>query len=131
MRNLYHYSKFYSGEAPELREDDIFRITVPLDVALVDAMENPTQGQENPTQDRENPTQDQENPTQEIPHPIENSILELVASEPSLSQREIANRLNQNTNTIKYRIRRLKEKGLLIHIGSTQKGEWVRTPPMP
>ena len=152
VRNLYHYSKFYSGEAPELKEDDIFRITVPLDVALVDAMENPTQGRENPTQDqgnptqgqenptqdqgnptqdRENPTQGRENPTQEIPHPIENSILELVASEPSLSQREIANRLNQNTNTIKYRIRRLKEKGLLIHIGSTQKGEWVRTPPMP
>ena len=158
VRNLYHYSKFYSGEAPELREDDIFRITVPLDVALVDAMENPTQGRENPTQGRENPTQgrenptqgrenptqdqgnptqdqgnptqDRENPTQEIPHPIEHSILELVASEPSLSQREIANRLNQNTNTIKYRIRRLKEKGLLIHIGSTQKGEWVRTPPI-
>ena len=138
VRNLYHYSKFYSGEAPELKEDDIFRITVPLEVALVDAMEhptqdrdNPTQDRENPTQDRDNPTQDRDNPTQEIPHPIENSILELVASEPSLSQREIANRLNQNTNTIKYRIRRLKEKGLLIHIGSTQKGEWVRTPPMP
>ena len=141
VRNLYHYSKFYSGEEPELREDDIFRITVPLDVALVDAMddptqarenptqaqENPTQARENPTQARENPTQARENPTQETQHPIECSILELVASEPSLSQREIANRLDQNINTVKYRIRRLKEKGLLAHIGSAQKGEWIRT----
>ena len=132
VRNLYHYSKFYSGEEPELREDDIFRITVPLDVVLVDAMddptqarENPTQARENPTQARENPTQARENPTQEIQHPIERSILELIESEPSLSQKEIANRLGQNTNTVKYRIRRLKEKGLLIHIGSAQKGEWV------
>ena len=113
VRNLYHYSKFYSGDEPELREDDIFRITVPLDVALVDAMDDPTQARENPTQATQ--------------HPIECSILELVASEPSLSQREIANRLDQNINTVKYRIRRLKEKGLLAHIGSAQKGEWVRT----
>ena len=127
VRNLYHYSKFYSGEEPELREDNIFRITVPLDVALVDAMDDPTQARENPTQARENPTQAQANPTQSTQHPIECIILELVASEPSLSQREIANRLDQNINTVKYRIRRLKEKGLLAHIGSAQKGEWVRT----
>lgn len=66
-------------------------------------------------------------PTQEAQHPIECSILELVASEPSLSQRETANRLDQNINTVKYRIRRLKEKSLLAHIGSAQKGERVRT----
>lgn len=91
----------------ELCEDDIFRIFIPLDVALVDAMGDPTQAQENS---------------------IERSILELVARDPTLSQREITNRLGQNANTIKYRIRRLKEKGLLTHIGSAQKGEWIRTP---
>lgn len=30
MRNLFKYSKFYSGEDPELVEGDIFRIIVPL-----------------------------------------------------------------------------------------------------
>ncbi len=98
----------------ELCEDDIFRIFIPLDVALVDAMGGPTQAEGNPTQAQENS--------------IERSILELVARDPTLSQREITNRLGQNANTIKYRIRRLKEKGLLTHTGSAQKGEWIRTP---
>lgn len=31
VRNLFKYSKFYSGKDPELKEGDIFRITVPLD----------------------------------------------------------------------------------------------------
>lgn len=30
VRNLYKYSKYYSGRAPEFREGDVFRITVPL-----------------------------------------------------------------------------------------------------
>ena len=31
MRNLFKYSKFYSGRDPEFKEGDVFRITVPLD----------------------------------------------------------------------------------------------------
>lgn len=31
VRNLYKYSKFYSGQEPELVEGDVFRIIVPLD----------------------------------------------------------------------------------------------------
>lgn len=31
VRNLFKYSKFYSGKDPEFKEGDIFRITVPLD----------------------------------------------------------------------------------------------------
>ena len=31
MRNLFKYSKYYSGKDPEFIEGDIFRITVPLD----------------------------------------------------------------------------------------------------
>lgn len=31
VRNLFKYSKYYSGKAPVLTEDDIFRIVVPLD----------------------------------------------------------------------------------------------------
>lgn len=31
VRNLYKYTKFYSGKEPELKEGDVFRIIVPLD----------------------------------------------------------------------------------------------------
>ena len=31
VRNLFKYSKYYSGKAPQFEEGDVFRITVPLD----------------------------------------------------------------------------------------------------
>ncbi len=31
MRNLYKYSKYYSGKEPEFIEGDIFKTVVPLD----------------------------------------------------------------------------------------------------
>lgn len=31
VRNLFKYSKFYSGKEPEFAEGDVFRIVVPLD----------------------------------------------------------------------------------------------------
>lgn len=33
VRNLFKYTKFYSGKEPEFRESDVFRIIVPLDEA--------------------------------------------------------------------------------------------------
>ena len=33
VRNLYKYSKYYSGEAPSFMEGDVFRIVVPLNDA--------------------------------------------------------------------------------------------------
>lgn len=30
MRNIFKYSKYYSGEEPEFVEGDVFRIIVPL-----------------------------------------------------------------------------------------------------
>ena len=31
VRNLFKYSKYYSGQDPEFQEGDVFRIIVPLD----------------------------------------------------------------------------------------------------
>lgn len=40
VRNLFKYTKFYSGREPEFREGDVFRITVPLDDAYSFDYEN-------------------------------------------------------------------------------------------
>ena len=59
VRNLFRYSKIYSGGDPEFIEGDVFRIIVPLDEALCGGFESAVD--EIPTQ---NPTQAPENPTQ-------------------------------------------------------------------
>jgi ATP-dependent DNA helicase RecG len=40
VRNLYRYTKIYSGGEPELVEGDVFRTTVPLDLSLTGMSDN-------------------------------------------------------------------------------------------
>ena len=78
VRNLYKYSKYYSGKEPEF-----------------------------------------------IGENIESAILDLIALDTTLSQSQIAKRLNLNLNTVKYYIRKLRKTGQIERIGSSQKGKWV------
>lgn len=48
VRNLFKYTKLYSGKEPEFKEGDVFRITVPLD----DAYSFDTEGTEQKNADK-------------------------------------------------------------------------------
>lgn len=52
-------------------------------------------------------------------------LLSLIESEPKITQTEMAERLKWNIPVVKYYIRKLKEKGLLERIGTSQKGHWI------
>lgn len=128
VRNLFKYSKVYSGQEPVFDEGDIFRIIVPLDESLGGI--NPTQGEDNPTQDKDQPNQVKDNPSQtknESPKisSLDEKILAAIAQNPSLTQVEFAAELGININTLKYRIKRLKSIGRLKRVGSSQKGYWI------
>ena len=131
VRNLFKYSKIYSGEEPVFDEGDVFRIIVPLDESLVENGEqDPTQGSQSPTQATQNPTQATQNPTQgestaKKSTALDDKILDAIAENPYLKQTELAIQLGVNLNTLKYRINRLKSIERLKHVGSSQKGHWV------
>ena len=124
VRNLFKYSKIYSGEEPVFDEGDIFRITVPLDESLGGKEEkNPTQGGTVPTQATQNPTQGKC-----VAHKVsdlDKRILAAIEEKPSLTQTELAMQLDVNLNTVKYRIKRLMSIDLLERVGSSQKGHWI------
>lgn len=44
---------------------------------------------------------------------------------PTITQKEIAGLLQVNTNTLKYRILRLRKAGKIERVGSPQKGQWI------
>ncbi|MGM9940449.1 MAG: winged helix-turn-helix transcriptional regulator [Bulleidia sp.] len=44
---------------------------------------------------------------------------------PTITQKEIAGLLQVNTNTLKYRILRLRKAGKIEREGSPQKGQWI------
>ncbi len=124
VRNLFKYSKIYSGEEPVFDEGDVFRITVPLDESLGgENTEKSTQGESTPTQDTEKSTQG-ESDANKITI-LDEKILTIIAKNPSLTQADLAIQLGVNLNTLKYRIKRLKSMGRLERIGSSQKGYWM------
>lgn len=114
VRNLFKYSKYYSGKEPQFVEGDVFKIVVPLDEKFTG--ENPTQS---PTQLTTQLT------TQLMIGTSEKIILELLRNEPAISQKEIALRLNMNANTVKYYIRKMQKNGKIIREGTNRKGKWI------
>ena len=87
VRNLFKYSKFYSGNDPEFIEGDIFKIIVPLDEG--NREEQTTQSVTQTTQSVTQTTQSKENDP-------EKNIMELIEQNPFLSQKQMAEKLNLN-----------------------------------
>lgn len=102
VRNLFKYSKNYSGENPKFEEGDIFRITVAIPQSTTQSI-----GQLSlfPT--------------------IEPRLLELLEQEPEISQKKIAEKLEMNLNTVKYYMRKLQNAGMLAREGTSRKGRWI------
>lgn len=119
VRNLFKYSKFYSGKEPEFIEGDVFRIVVPLDESLAkESMEQST---------TQAPAQATQAPTQATQGEAggDSVILAYLKAHPTTSQSTMAKDLNMNVNSLKYIVQKLRKEGKIEHIGSPQKGKWV------
>lgn len=119
VRNLFKYSKHYSGGKPEFVDGDIFRIIVPLNDSHSDfATQTPTQ---TTTQMPTHST------TQSTNTNTVQDIMILIEQKPNLSQKQIAEYLNLNVNTVKYHIRKMQDQGRVKHIGTSHNGKWTVT----
>lgn len=111
VRNLFKYSKYYSGKDPEFDAGDVFKIIVPL--------ENDSLGEKHPNTTHsatQFATQSQLRDEQ---------IINLLAQNPELSQSQVANILSINVNTIKSAFRNLQNQGRIKREGSSRKGRWI------
>ena len=138
VRNLYKYSKIYSGKDPEFIEGDVFKIIVPLNEDLIneslgqiDTQAN-TQAASIDTQAVSNDTQAVSNDTQAAPIDTQvdtqdniTMILSYIKSNPTASQPKIAKELGININSLKGTIRKLRKVGKIEREGTSQKGKWI------
>ena len=118
VRNLFKYTKFYSGQIPELIEGDIFRITVPLNDKYSFDYEIGSGTTEKTT----------EKTTDKLPiklTPTEKKILEVVSVNPNITQTQLATHIGITSDGIRYAIKNLKEKGILSRTGSRKNGSWT------
>lgn len=118
VRNLFKYTKFYSGQIPELIEGDIFRITVPLNDKYSFDYEIGSGTTEKTTQKT----------TDKLPiklTPTEKKILEVVSVNPNITQAQLATHIGITSDGIRYAIKNLKAKGILSRTGSRKNGSWT------
>ena len=128
VRNLFKYSRFYSGSDPQFREGDVFRIIVPLNEAY---SYDYKLGQERPNTVDTNfdtidtidaiPTLDlvSRNLTTE-----ENVVLELLTRDAALTQKQVQNTTGYSLSTVKRIMARLQKEGVITRIGNNRSGKW-------
>ena len=52
-------------------------------------------------------------------------VVEEIKNDPSITQKQLADRLGLSYAGIRYVMKKLQERGLLKRIGSTKKGQWI------
>lgn len=104
VRNLYKYTKIYSGGEPELNEGDIFKTIIPLERSVTAKVTDRV--------------------TEKVTE-REAEILALISENQNITQTEMAERLSVSRKTIASRLKSLKEKGLTKRVGSDKKGYWL------
>ena len=124
MRNIFKYSKYYSGEEPEFVEGDVFRIIMPL---------NEDYSYDNPQNDsideleRKNEEKLEKN-QKEIKNgritDIQKQILEILSEDNQCSARKIAEQIGVSSRSIESNIKKLKGYGMLTRHGSARSGYW-------
>lgn len=148
VRNLFKYSKYYSGQEPEFIEGDIFRIIVPLDETYsfdfdrIDATNgiesatneplNATNGTESATNEPLNATNVVESATDDVnvvPEwnltENEKKIVLLMKEEPTVTQKAICEKTGIPVGTVKRILPRLQKKGVISRVGNNRSGKWT------
>ena len=96
----------------------MFRITVPLDNSYLDSDDQITARLSIKNME---PTQSAGSGNLKA----ELDIAALMRYNPAISQKQIAEQLNRNVNTVKYYIRKMQEQGKIERVGSFRKGKWL------
>ena len=134
VRNIFKYSKYYSGKEPEFIEGDVFRLIVPLNEDyLYDNMDELKREieqrlEENSEKIRrkfgENSEKDQIEIGERIVTDTQRQILEMLSENNQCSARKMAEQIGVSSRSIENNIKKLKEYGMLERHGSPKNGYW-------
>ena len=109
VRNIVKYSKVYSGTIPEFIDGDVFKTKISLNGTV--------SGNVNDT------VNDTVNVGVNL-SATEQTVLDCIRDNNSISVAEIVNRTKKGRSTIMRAIKALKEKGFIQRVGSDKTGNW-------
>ena len=117
VRNLFKYSRYYSGREPQFLEGDVFRIIVPLDDQY--SFDFSSDHSFNLVKETGFVYHAKANTVVE-----ENALLRLISMSPELTASQMAEKLNWPVGRVQYHIKKLKEHGKIRRTGSRRSGKW-------
>ena len=139
VRNLFKYSKYYSGKEPEFMEGDVFRIMVPLDdeysydynlldsnvhnITFVSERKQIYRALEKNIGEKHRRKTSEKNIGVKLNH-TQREILNLLLENCKLTADEMASSIGISRRNIEANIRKLKDYGILYRHGSPKKGYW-------
>ena len=147
VRNLFKYTRLYSGKDPEFKEGDIFKIVVPLDDAYSfdlgtgnqtkdvngakmapegagKMLTGETDATENETGATKSATNIKKDETKPELSQDEKRILSVIRKDSRITQKKLHKATGISLGTIKRILPRLQEKGVLVRTGSRRSGQW-------
>lgn len=131
VRNLYKYTKIYSGGEPDFEEGDVFKLTVPLkernESERVD--DNGTKtctkvGTNGTKVGTKSGTNDTKTGTDVHEEDIEAKIVELIRENKKITQKEMQEQTGTSLRSIKRYISKLQSDGVIKRVGSSRSGYW-------
>ena len=148
-RKLFKYSEYYSGQYPEFKEGDIFKITVPLDDSysldfdfvnepqnVLNEPQNVLNEPQNVLNEPQNVLNEPQNVLNELQnvlnepqkmikkHRIE-KIIEIILDNPHITRAELAKLLGVSEATVKRDVSELNKSGKIEYLGSSKAGKWI------
>lgn len=118
VKNMVKYTKIYSGGIPILKEDDVFKVIIPISdekgcLQVNEQAQNYYYYTENYT----------ENYTEKL-NKTQLKILELIKENPSITQKIMMEKMKLSRPAITLNLKLLKEEKIIERIGSDRKGYW-------
>jgi ATP-dependent DNA helicase RecG len=108
VRNLYRFTKIYSGGEPELIEGDIFKTIIPIDATSTPRGVDVGIDTGGDGDDASNAAK----------------IIKTLLSDPEATQTRIAELTGLSTRTVSREIRSLRDSGRIRRVGSDRSGHW-------
>ena len=118
-RNLFKYTLLYSGQEPEMLEDEIFKTTVPLDDNYSADYGTPLHQSSVAGENAQKSSGDVN-----VSH-NQQLIINAIRKNAEITQVELAGQLSLSRRTIQSNLKDLQERNLIERIGSKKDGRWI------
>lgn len=109
VRNIVKYSKVYSGAIPEFVDGDVFTTKIPLNTTMNETVNDTVNGTVKETVNLSE---------------TEQEIFDCIRKNNNITVKELVEMTGKGRSTIMRIIKKLKEQGYIVRIGSDKTGNW-------